>query len=714
MNPTNSTPATPSRRLLDNFELSLVLAMAVGLPWDLFQRVPPFEVTVTKAAGAALVLVVAARMLIEWRRRAPRTGIEAPMLALLGVIGLASLASEDRSVSFAQLRVYASYFLIYCAVAGVVSSAGRARMVSAAFVASSAGVGALAVACRLGLATPTLVDTTRITGRWTTQEAWFDLTSRMAPASSDFNQGALPLLAAFCLALFLFVAGKKGRAWPGLIAGLLALVGIVIALSRSSMLLALVLGAVFVLLGFRRGERRAAAVFAASSAVALVVLAALMGPAGVLQRMTKLAGERDSSFESRIAAFEAGVALLPDYWITGTGPGASDGVIAKSAYGPRVGGITIHSVPFKLLVETGVAGLAALLWLYWRALRLHLRGLKSGSEVLRAHSAAFLALGVTVFLITLVQPFMTLALFPFLLGVAAGPFAAKDPGAKPEAPARIWLIAPAAFVAGVVIGNAADFYRTVERVRPFAETLVTAALAEQSGDWAAAQSAYSAAGDLLETGEQVPLHEMRYYGQAAEVLDMAYAYERMGVRYRRLNPLAALCYGQGRVEAALGYAPLAVVRLNAAAEFEPRFAQAHFTAAEILWDLGAYGEALDHYAKARSLETVRENAEFRQFVAPMDAFIADTEASLDASERLRRAQFLRRRARWTEAVEEYTRVEEREPDCPEALFNLGVQSRLQGKEETARDFFTRALNASPAHYETVRQLAAPEPSETGL
>ncbi|MCX5769934.1 MAG: O-antigen ligase family protein [Candidatus Hydrogenedentes bacterium] len=714
MNPTSSTLPIPLRRYLDNLELSLVLAMAVALPWDLFQRVPPFEVTVTKAAGAVLVLVVAARMLIERRRRAPRTGIEAPILLLLGVIGLASLASEDRAASFTQLTVYASYFLIYCAVAAVVSSAGRARLVSAAFVASSAGVGALALACRLGLATPTLVDTTRITGRWTTQDAWFDLTSRMAPASSDFNQGALPLLAAFCLALFLFVAGKKERAWPGLLAGLLALAGIIIALSRSSMLLALGLGAAFVLLEWRHGARRAAAGFAVSAAVAVAVLIALMGPTGVLQRITKLAGERDRSFESRIAAFEAGVALLPDYWITGTGPGASDAVIAKSAYGPRVAGITIHSVPFKLLLETGVAGLAALLWLYWRALRLHLRGLKNDCERLRTHSAAFLALGVTVFLITLVQPFMALALFPFLLGVAAGPLSARGPSAEPDAPGQIWRIVPAAFVAGVVIGNAADFYRTVERVRPFAETLVTAALAEQSGDWAAAQSAYAAAGDILKNDGQVPLHEMRYYGPAAEVLDVAYAYQRMGVRYRRLNPLAALCYGQGRLEAAQGYAPLAVVRLNAAAEFEPRFAQAHFTAAEILWDLGAYGKALDHYAKARSLETVRENAEFRQFVAPMDAFIAETKTSSDTGDRLRRAQFLRRRARWPEAVEEYAGVVEREPDCPEALFNLGVQSKLQRKEEQARDFFTRALSASPRHYETVRELAAPQPADSGL
>ena len=699
------------RRHLDNFEMSLVLAIAVGLPWDLFQRVPPFEVTVTKAAGAVLVLVVAARMVIERRRRAPRTGIEAPMLVLLGVIGLASLASEDRSVSFAQLEVYATYFLIYCAVAGVVSSAARGRMVSAAFVASSAGVGTLAIACRLGLATPTLVDATRITGRWTTQEAWFDLTSRMAPASSDFNQGALPLLAAFCLALFLIVAGKKGRAWPGLTAGLLALAGIVIALSRSSILLALGLGVAFILFGFRRGTRRAVLGFAASAAVAVVVLAALMGPAGVLQRITKLAVERDSSYESRVAAFEAGLALLPGYWITGTGPGASDGVIAKSSYGARVGGITIHSVPFKLLVETGVAGLAALLWLYWRALRLHLRGLKSTSDELRRHSAAFIALGATMFLITLVQPFMTLALFPFLLGVAAGPLAARDGGGEPDGPPRMWVITSAAFVAGVVIGNALDFYRTVERARPFAETLVTAALAEQSGDWAAAQSAYSNAGNLLKADDQGPLHEMRYYGQAAEVLDVAYAYQRMGVRYRRLNPLAALCYGQGCVEAALGYAPLAIMRLNAAAEFEPRLAQAHFTAAEFLWDLGAYTEALEEYAKARSLETVRENAEFRQFVAPMDSYIAATEGRSDTGEQLRRAQFLRRRARWPEAVEEYTRVVEREPECAEALFNLGVQSKAEGSREKAREFFTRALAASPAHYETARELAAPASDE---
>jgi tetratricopeptide (TPR) repeat protein len=697
-------------RHLDNFELSLVLAMAAALPWELFQRVPPLEVTVAKAAGAVLVLAVGARMLVERRRGIPRTGLEMPILALLAVMGLAAVMSEDRAASVAQLPVHTGYFLVYCAVAAAISSAWRARLVSSVFVASSAAVGALAVACRLGLAAPTLVDATRITGRWTTQEAWFDLTSRMAPASSDFNQGALPLLAAFCLALFLLVAGNKGRAWPALMAGLLALAGIVIALSRSSMLLALVLAAGFVFVGFRRGARRTAVWFAASAAVAVAVLVALMGPAGVLDRMTKLAGDHDSSYEARMAAFDAGWALLPEYWIAGTGPGASDGVIAKSAYGARVGGATIHSVPFKLLFETGVAGLVALLWLYWRALRLHLRGLKGGSGEIRAHSAAFLALGATLFFVTLVQPFMMLALFPFLLGVATGPLAASDLNGQSGALPRIWIIAPAAFVAGVVAGNAIEFQRTVEQARPFARTLVAAALAEQSGDWEAAQAAYADAGNLLEGDGGVPLHDTRYYAQAAEVLDVAYAYRRMGVRHRRLNPFAAICYGQARVEAAQSFGPLAVVRLDAAAEFEPRFAQAHFTAAELLWDLGAYAEALDRYAKARSLESVPENAEFRRFVAPMDALIAGAAASSEIGDRLRRAQFLRRRARWDEAVELYARAVEQDTDCSEALFNLGVQSLIEGKGDVARRFFARALQASPGHYETVRQLAVSRPA----
>ncbi len=708
----NATSATKSR-FLDNLELSLLLAMAAALPWELFQRVPPLEITVVKAAGAFLVLVVGARALAR-RRRMNWTGLEAPLLALLAVMAVATLASEDRRESMGQLTVYATYCVLFCAIAAAASSAVRTRVAAGMFVASSATVGALSIACRFGLATPTLVDTTRITGRWTDETAWLTLTSRMTPASLDFNQGALPLLAAYALALFLFVGGKKGRTWGGIIGALLALAGILTTLSRSSMVLAAGLTAGYVLYGFARGRRRAAAGFALWAAVAVVALSVLMGPAGIVERLTQLAGERDSSVESRMAAFAAGWALLPAYWATGTGPGALDGVIAASEHGTRVGGITVHSVPFKLLLETGVAGLAALLWLYWRALRLHLKGLKQGDEELRAHSTAFLTLGGTLFLITLVQPFMTLALFPFLLGIAAGPLAAgvvrdgEDLWCGRRTCKAVWIGAPAVVVAAVVVGNAVQFYGTVDRVRPFAESLVTAALAEESGDWTSAGKAYSNAGVILE-GRGQPLYKERYYAQAAAVLDLAYASEKMGARHRRLNPVAAVAYGQGRLEAAMGNAQRAVERLDAAIDAEPGFAQAHFTAAEILWDAGNYAGALARYGKAKELETERENVEFRQFVAPLDEYIAGAAGSSGAPEQLRRAEFLRKRARWDEAADVYKQVAVRDPNCAEALFNLGVQARLDGKEGEALDFFRRAVNASPFHYQALRELAETSP-----
>ena len=696
---------------LDGLESSLAMAMALSLPWELYQRIPCVEVTIAKAAGALLAIVVAARMVYERRWRVGRTGLDAPLLALLAVMAASTLTSTDARASLGQLAVYASYFAVFWALSGVVNTEAKARRLAGAFVASSAAVGALAIACRLGLATPTLVETTRITGRWTTRDTWFDLTSRMAPASVDFNQGVLPLLAAFCLVLFLFSIERKRRPGVALLAGLLSLAGIFISLSRSTILLAVVLAAAFAVLGVRRGARRPVIAFAVSALLAMAALAIVMRPQGVLQRATNIFHGHDSSYAARVAALEAGWSLIPEYWRLGTGLGASDSVIARSAYGAQVGGITIHSVPFKLLVETGVAGLLALAWFYWRALRVFLRGMKSDNPELRAHCRAFLAVGATLLAITAMQPFMALSLFPFLLGIAAGPVACAGRGsseANSDDPRRAWAAVVTLCVAGIVLFNLADFHRTVERLWRLADALVQGVTAERAGDLEQAAQAYtrgfSAATGLETPSESEPAPAPRFYQQAAEVLDVSYAYERMGVRCRRVNPTAACAYGMGRVAFAQGAMDDAASWLFEALKYDGEFAQAHFTLAEVWWEMGEYKKAIVHYGKAGDLESIRENAEFRKFTAPIDEYIAAHNGDADTATHLRRAEFLRRRGRWPEAVEEYKGVLDREPGCAEALFNLGVQREVEGAPEKALAFYRQAVSSSPQHYETVRRL----------
>lgn len=181
-------------------------------------------------------------------------------------------------------------------------------------------------------------------------------------------------------------------------------------------------------------DRRILAVF-----LLLAVLGTALAPATVLNRLASIVSLEDSSNRYRVQVWGVTLRMLSDFWATGVGLGFR-------AYQAVVGQYTRFLVPFhahnlylEFLVELGVVGFAAFVWLVVALARVALaaarraRGAPAGTVMaaLASGLAAFLAHGLVEHVIYLPKIILTFWLVVGLVLAAANERAGPE-GAGPE------------------------------------------------------------------------------------------------------------------------------------------------------------------------------------------------------------------------------------------------------------------------------------------
>jgi putative inorganic carbon (HCO3(-)) transporter len=124
-------------------------------------------------------------------------------------------------------------------------------------------------------------------------------------------------------------------------------------------------------LGFAAGAMTAVAGlgrrgFIAAVAVAVLVAAALVGLPGVGERFRTIGNAADDTTRDRLAMLQAGRRLGVENPVTGVGPGQLKHAYARVAPPEALRRSTshLHNTPLQIVVERGIVGLAAWLWIF--------------------------------------------------------------------------------------------------------------------------------------------------------------------------------------------------------------------------------------------------------------------------------------------------------------------------------------------------------------
>lgn len=636
--------------MIDVLAFFFLGALAFALPWDVFQRIPYTSLTVVKVAGG-LGVILAAIQIVSRQRALPRTGLEWPSLVFAAGWVVSTIFSVAPGESARQLALLVAYGLFVYAGAVLIGDARLGRILLRTYYVAAVGVAVVTFFCTTGVLWPTDWKPTVFPyGGSLLALAETGAPMRMAAASPDLNQGALLLAVAFTVGLFSW--GWSRRRWVA--RGLLvvcqgALVGaIVVAQSRSALAAVSVL--TLVVIGGALYRRSSTAAIALGVACVLAVIGLWQWPPA-----REWVLREDDSVSSRTWAYRAALELLPHHWATGVGLGASGPVIAESRFGPQVDGMAIHNVPLKLAIETGLLGFAgyALLWIVI-VVMLGRAALRGESSALRVLARTGLAAAFVVFCMQMVQPFVALPVYPFLLAVVIGPIATTKRETKiflPTGTARVISASAACLVLSLVLFNQSIFQRNMDRVVGVAPMLRAVAELHEAGRWE--QSTHLTESLLLpiiagvnnEYRRFPAMATLPFYDVMADVADMNHAYQLLNITMEAPNPEAATFFAMASGAATRADLPGARKALERAVSIEPKFAQAHFMLGEILWAQGAQEAALQEYQfAARYAETWR-NRRFRERMRGLDARIAALDGSADARDREERAYWMRKRGR---------------------------------------------------------------------
>jgi len=193
---------------------------------------------------------------------------------------------------------------------------------------------------------------------------------RLLPGAAGRARAAAPWLV---MVLGLAATYVRG-AWLGLGAGMLALIAVA-----------------------RRGR------WLVLAALAALVVLALSGPEQLRQRVRSMTDPQEATIKERLYMWRSGAAMLQERPLLGMGPGGVRREYPRFALPEAVKKRTghVHNTPLQILIERGLVGFAAWLWI-WVAFYLRvgalLRGLGPDRPGARALAAGSLA-AVTGFLV---------------------------------------------------------------------------------------------------------------------------------------------------------------------------------------------------------------------------------------------------------------------------------------------------------------------------
>jgi Tfp pilus assembly protein PilF/O-antigen ligase len=737
---------TSRERLLHDLVSFFLCLYACALPWDLFQRVPVGNLTLTKIAALGVVVMAVFSVVVR-RRITMRWGMLESAVALFAIACVASYShSADPAATRSRLVLYATYALYLFAAIEVVRCPRDTRWPVTCFVVSAGCLGIYTLGCYFGWLWPAFWGA----AFWPQQRLILEYASgvplRMAAASADFNGGSMFLVTAFGAALFLYsgrIRTPRVRITMYVLKAAMV-AAMAIAMSRSALLLCTALIALRLSLNLRR--RAGLWVVVAVVVVAAAALIATQSTFGqaLIHRLAGGFTYDEPSLRGRKQVYLLALQLLREYGVTGCGLGAIDAVLAQPG-NVDIAVMTVHSMPLALWIELGILGIAGwgLLWLaaLWGGI-VYVRQTANTED--RGLGAAFLAMCFSVFGMTLVQPFATSPLYPLVLCLCFGPLRGHAQ-ARSGRPSGVPVRRPTAAIAIactvcwlVVVVNTAAYQTTADKTLQYATAIDKGLYSERYGDWEKASDAYAAAVTI-----GLSLAEKSFYNEAADVVDVAPLLASLGVFEERANPYAAAQYALGNSLLARGHVVEAEKAFSSAWQADPRFGRVKFDLAETFWRMGQYQRSIALYEDAARFETkpptpidVRNltrletridelraselatpnrrltgffraylhNPKVERFEWPYARRMDDLKNRLHAlesasgeAEMLERAIILRRLGRWNESLTVFDQVLSTYPNSAEALFNLGVKAEIGAQNATALDYYRQAVDSMPEH-----------------
>jgi len=671
-------------RMMGGIGLTLV---AAALPWELFQRIPGTDLTLVKVGSATTI----AAAILSWSRSMgttfPRTGL----LPCISVIALAALASAIRShdpdATRALLTVYAGYALFFFAMATFNRTPSAASRLAVLYVISAVCVAAITLIAYAGLMWPAHWDT----AFWPDQRLLHEFRDgqpmRITGANIDFNQASLHIFIALAIVLFLPHDSRRGRMIQ-IVVGFVLFAAIAVGMSRSGVLVSVCL--VFAA-GVRNTHGRPRIAMIALLVLGLGAVPFLFGDFASMFAMRAQGGivYDEGSAENRIDVYRIALKMVPQYALLGAGLGASEAAMRSSAYeGGAV--MAIHSMPLLLLVELGLIGLFAYLWLWFRVFRNGVFSLVKRDDASR-FGAAYGAVTSSTFAMLLVQPFMMLPLYPFVLGLGFGPVARRrDIEQKRERPSITYGLASAVVLATTLVAaeNVLQFQKTASAAERYADLLESGLAFEEAGAWASAIPQYAQAAELAHNN----LGQRPYFSEVNALIDLQPLYHRFGAM-GTTTPEAVGWFALGRALLADGGLGDAEAVLSAAWSLDSQFTFIQFHLAEANWDRARFAKSLDHYKAFAAMPADDGSPAYR---IRQSTSLSHCETDLTGiNAQLCRLQAARRNGQWNESLVAASDALKIDPSCAEAHFILGVGAERVGF--LPDDHYRAALSALPSH-----------------
>jgi O-antigen ligase len=127
-------------------------------------------------------------------------------------------------------------------------------------------------------------------------------------------------------------------------------------------------------------------------------------PESILERAASIGNLQESSTAYRLSIWTASLRIIADYWVSGIGPGLPTFAMVYPYFSLAAGmAYHSHNLFLQLVVEMGIMGLAAFLWMMWVFIRVGLQSwrkiqdpyLKNLLIGLIAGMAGFLLQGMT-------------------------------------------------------------------------------------------------------------------------------------------------------------------------------------------------------------------------------------------------------------------------------------------------------------------------------
>lgn len=343
------------------------------------------SITLSQTALAGLTLIWLWRLADPATRRSVPLPLGGPVLAFSGASLLSAVTSGHVGESLFACKSLLLVLALYVVVDAVGDATGADRFLSAlSVVGALAAVGGLlqVLSCPVAVAPGGLVG--RFFHRCDRAHGFFGIYMTLAGVLTMLVVAVAPRL----------LPGPARRPWA----------------AGPWVLMVLALGATYVRgawLGFGAGMLTLLALARRGRGLLVVALlavgvVALLGPAHVRQRVLSMTDPEEATIRERFYMWRSGVTMWREHPVLGHGPGSVRRDYERYALAEAVKKRTahLHNTPLQILVERGLLGLAAWLWI-WVAFYARVGALLRGARSEREHALAAGALAaITGFLVT--------------------------------------------------------------------------------------------------------------------------------------------------------------------------------------------------------------------------------------------------------------------------------------------------------------------------